>query len=170
MYGDARIGSKSLWARFEVRCGFPWFSRSGSSVLHPCSSFVFLTTVVGLAAALACRRSLPDHGGIKPDRQRAAALERFVVGGPVPGLVGGACGFAHAAQLPHWIHEMNPSRVLCNRAAWLRLRLLVSKPSYQQIIPTKDGTHGDASGSMGTQYRGNPLFLSGLPSIWDAWG
>ena len=43
-----------------------------------------------------------------------AALERFIVGRPVPGLVGG--GGAHAAQLPRWIHEMNPSRDLCNRA------------------------------------------------------
>ena len=26
------------------------------------------------------------------------------------------CGFAHAVQLPYWIHKMNPSRDLCNRA------------------------------------------------------
>ena len=32
--------------------------------------------VVGLSAASAGRRGLPDHGGIKPDRQRAAARER----------------------------------------------------------------------------------------------
>lgn len=46
-------------------------------------------TVVGLSATFAGRRGLPDHGGIKPDRQRAAAPERFVIGRPVPGLVGG---------------------------------------------------------------------------------
>ncbi len=50
------------------------------------------------------------------DRQRAAALERFIIGGPVPGLVAGGCGSAQAAQQPRWIHEMNPSRDLCNRA------------------------------------------------------
>ena len=37
-------------------------------------------------------------------------------GGPVPGLVGGGCGSAHAIRLPHWIHEMNPSWNLCNSA------------------------------------------------------
>jgi hypothetical protein len=45
--------------------------------------------VVWLAPALASRRSVPGHRGIKPDRQRAAALERLVVGWPVAGLVGG---------------------------------------------------------------------------------
>ncbi len=61
--------------------------------------------IVTLSAARACRRSLPDHGGIKPayrrlraiarrpiDRQRAAPLQRFALGGPVPGLVGGGVG------------------------------------------------------------------------------
>ena len=27
----------------EGRCGFPWFSRSGSSIICPCKSFAFLT-------------------------------------------------------------------------------------------------------------------------------
>ena len=82
--------------------------------------------IVGLSTAPAGRRSLPDHGGIKPalrrlqaiayrpmDRQRPAALERLIIRGPVLGLVGGECRSAHAAQLPHWIHQMNPSRNLC---------------------------------------------------------
>ena len=43
----------------------------------------------GLAQRLAGGRGLPGHGGIKPDRQRTTALERFVIGRPVPGLVGG---------------------------------------------------------------------------------
>ena len=85
--------------------------------------------IVGLSTAPAGRRSLPDHGGIKPalrrlqaiayrpmDRQRPAALERLIIRGPVLGLVGGGCRSAHAAQLPHWIHEMNPSQDLWNRA------------------------------------------------------
>lgn len=70
-------------------------------------------TVVGLSATFAGRRCLPDHGGIEPDRQRAAALQRFVIGGPVPSPVGGGCGSAHAAQLPRWIHKMNSSWDLC---------------------------------------------------------
>ena len=47
---------------------------------------------------------------------RAAALERFIVARPVPRPVGRRCRSAHADQLPRWIHEMNPSRDLCNRA------------------------------------------------------
>jgi hypothetical protein len=63
------------------------------------------------------RRGRPRHVGIKPalrrlqtiaylptDRQRATALQRFVIGGPVSGLVGGGCGSAHELQLSHWIH------------------------------------------------------------------
>lgn len=74
-------------------------------------------TLVRLSAAFASRRCLPGQGGIEPDRQRAGALERFVAGRPVPGLVGGGCQSAHAIQLPRWIYEMNPSQDLCNRAA-----------------------------------------------------
>src|SRR6056297_218675 len=74
-----------------------------------------------LTAAPASRRSLPAHLGVKPDHQRAPAFERFIVGWPVPGLVDGGCRSAHASHLPHWIHEMNPSQDLCNRAcAWDR--------------------------------------------------
>lgn len=73
--------------------------------------------VVGLPPAFASRRGLPLHGGVEPDRQRASALERLVIGGPVPGLVGRGCRSAHAIQLRRWIHEMNPSRDLCNRAS-----------------------------------------------------
>ena len=53
---------------------------------------VLLTTVVGLSVAFAGGLRRPGHGGIKPDRQRAAALERFVIRGPVPGLAGGGVG------------------------------------------------------------------------------
>src|SRR5690554_2255812 len=69
-----------------------------------------------LATTLACRRGIPGHLGVKPDRQRAPALERFTVGWPVPGLVSRGCVSAHTSQLPRWIHEMNPQRDLCNRA------------------------------------------------------
>ena len=109
-------------------CRLP--QRHAEQHLHRQAGLDRRITVVGLSAPFAGRRSLPGHGGIKPalrrlqaiafrptDRQRAAALERLVVGGPVPGLVGGGCGSAHALQLPHWIHEMKPSWDLCNRAA-----------------------------------------------------
>ena len=44
-------------------------------------------------------------------RRRAAAPERFVIGGQVPDLAGG--GAAHAPKLTRWIHEMNPLPDLC---------------------------------------------------------
>ena len=72
-------------------------------------------TVVRLAPELSSRRSVLGHRRIKPDRRRAAALERLAVGWPVAGLVERGCGSAHASQLPRWNHEMNPSRDLRNR-------------------------------------------------------
>lgn len=72
--------------------------------------------VVRLPTPFAGRHGLPDHGGIEPDRHRAAMLESVVIGGPVPGLVAGGCGFAHALQLPRGINEMNPSCDLCKSA------------------------------------------------------
>src|SRR5690606_16753031 len=47
-------------------------------------------------------------------------LECFIVGWPVPGLVGRGYGSAHASQLPPWIREMNPSSDLCNKAGLMR--------------------------------------------------
>ena len=84
--------------------------------LHRQTSLDRGIAVVGLAATLAGRRGFPGDGGIEPDRQRAPALQRLVVGRPVPGLVGWECRSAHAPQLPRWIHGMNPSADLCNRA------------------------------------------------------
>ena len=64
-------------------------------------------TVGLLTAALASRQGILAHLGIKPNRCRATALERFVVGWPVPGIVGRWCHSTHATQLSSWIHEMN---------------------------------------------------------------
>ena len=83
--------------------------------LHRQAGLDRAVAVVRLPASLPCRRSLPDHGGVEPDRQRATLLQRFVIGRPVPGLVGGRSGSAHALQLPCWIHKMNPSPYLCSR-------------------------------------------------------
>ena len=67
----------------------------------------------------------PGHGGIEPDRQRAAALERCVVTGPVPGLVARGRRSAHAIQISRWIRMMDPlkpfvqqSPSTCNRC-WI---------------------------------------------------
>lgn len=93
------------------------FQRRRSSDAAPCRTAPYGQAaldggiaVVTLSAALAGRRSLPGHRGIEPDRERAAALKRFVVARPVPDLVGRACRPAHAVQLPRWIRQMNPGR------------------------------------------------------------
>ena len=79
--------------------------------LHGQAGLNSSVTVGLLTATPACRHGIPTHLGVKPDRQRAAALERFVKGWPVPGLVSRWCRSAHACQLPRWIHEMNPLRI-----------------------------------------------------------
>ncbi|SLN51146.1 hypothetical protein ROA7023_02235 [Roseisalinus antarcticus] len=82
---------------------------------------------VGLPAATpACRHGMPAHLGAEPDRQRgreatrlsafASVLEPMThqwltIGRPGPGPAGRGCRSAHTAQLPCWIHEMNPLRV-----------------------------------------------------------
>ena len=76
-------------------------------------------TVSLLSATPACRRGVPAHLWVEPDRQRASALERFIIGWPVFGLVGRGRRSAHATQLPCWIHEMNPSQDLFNRAQFV---------------------------------------------------
>lgn len=53
-----------------------------------------------LAAAIAARHSIPVQRGVEPDRQRAEALERLIVGWLVPGLVDRGCRSALTAQLP----------------------------------------------------------------------
>ena len=53
------------------------------------------------------------HVGIEPDRKRVPALERLVVRGPVQSPVGRS---ANPPKLSRWIHEMNPSLDLRNRA------------------------------------------------------
>ncbi|SRR6056297_618752 len=73
------------------------------------------------------RFSAPPHLGVEPDRQRAPAFERIVIGGPVRRLVSRGSGFAHARQLPSWIHKVNPLRDLCNKApANCRAKLMSS--------------------------------------------
>lgn len=73
--------------------------RSGSAI-----------TTVGSAAALGGRSGRPGHGGIEPDRQRAAAPQRFVARCRPAGS--GSCNpgvpAARAARSSRWIHEMHP--------------------------------------------------------------
>lgn len=73
-------------------------------------------TVGLLVATPACRHGIPTHPRVEPDRQRATALKRLIIGWPVPGLVGRQCRSADATRLPFWIHKMKPSQDLCNRA------------------------------------------------------
>ena len=105
--------------------------RHAEQNLHRQAGLNSSVTVGLLTATPACRHGIPVHLGVEPDRQRAAALERFVIGWPVPGRVGRWCRSAHPCQLPRWIHKMNPTRDLCNRAGQ---RPLISKRSYKAVI------------------------------------
>ncbi len=107
----------SPWSLGPV--AFPWLDlpeRHAEQHLHRQAGLDSCIAVSLLAATPACRRGIPAHFGVEPDCQRAPALERFIVGRPVPGLVGRGYGSARASQLPPWIRDMNPSRDLCNRA------------------------------------------------------
>jgi hypothetical protein len=53
----------------------------GFTACHPC-----------VHARIAGGRGLLGHGGIKPECQQATAHERFVIGRPVYGFVGGGWG------------------------------------------------------------------------------
>jgi hypothetical protein len=81
--------------------------------------------VDGPSRSLARRQRCPCHPGVKPDRQRPAALQRLVVLGPVQGLVGRCVRSAHALQLSRSIHKMNTPTgfVQQSRAERLRRRL-----------------------------------------------
>ncbi len=64
--------------------------------------------VVGLPTTFAGRRGRLGHRRVEPDCERAAPLERFVAGQPVPGPAGRGSWFAHAARLPTSARKMNP--------------------------------------------------------------
>jgi hypothetical protein len=88
----------------------------------------------------AIQNAIPANIGVEPDRQRGPTLERFVVCWPVPGPVGRRCGSAHENQLPRWIHEINPSRDLCNRAI-PRPRPRRNEDAFCHTVgPTANGT------------------------------
>ena len=117
--------------------------RHAEQNLHRQAGLNSSVTVGLLTATPACRHGIPAHLGVEPDRQRAPALERFIVGWPVPGLVGRGCGSAHASQLPRWIHEMNPSRDLCNRAdertglSFYRVEVILPEAEAARIAPVE---------------------------------
>ena len=59
---------------------------------------------------LVCR---PGHLSVEPDRQRTALLQRFVIAGPVRGLVSREDRFAHDPRLTHRIPRLNSLKVIC---------------------------------------------------------
>ena len=81
-----------IWILRQTRRFVPPCLRVCRENSPPDCFLILLITIVGPTATLAGRRSLPDHIRIEPDRQRAAALERFVIGRPVQGLAGGGGG------------------------------------------------------------------------------
>lgn len=107
----------SQWSLEPV--AFLWFDRTerhSEQHVHRQTGLDGGVDVVRMPAALASRRAFPAHRRFEPDCEAAAALERLVKGAPVLGPVGQGCRSAHGAQLPRWLHEMNPSRDLCNGA------------------------------------------------------
>ena len=101
--------------------------RHAEQYLHRQASLDGRIAVDGLSPALACRLRRPRHVWIEPDRQRSPALERLVIGRPVQRLVARSVRSAHTLQLSRWIHKMNPSRDLCNKA--YRSALVAAKPN-----------------------------------------
>jgi hypothetical protein len=98
---------------------FPWLDlteRHSEQHLYRQTGPDGSVAVVRMPPVLASRRGLPTHRRAEPDCEGAVALDRFVIGAPVPGPVGRGCRSSHAAQLARGIHKMNPSRDLCNGA------------------------------------------------------
>ena len=75
---------------------------------NPECFLIRLTAIDGLQPALACRLRRPRHVRIEPDRQRSAAFQRLVAGGPVLRLAGRSVWSAHPPRISRRIHEMNP--------------------------------------------------------------
>ena len=109
------VQSYKLQETFDEPSRLP--ERHAEKDLHRQAGLDCSLAVNGLSPTLAGWLRGPRHARIEPDRQRPAALERLVVRGPVQGLLSRCVRLAHAFQLSRWIHKMNPSRDLCNRAA-----------------------------------------------------
>jgi len=69
-----------------------------------------------LPTTLAGRRRHPDHLWIKPDRERSTPPLAVIVGRPVSRLVFRTGPATHNPRLSYWIHAVNPSRDLRNKA------------------------------------------------------
>lgn len=103
--------------------------------------------MVLLSAAFAGRPSIPEHLEAKPDRQRATAFERLIIGRPFPSLVVRGALFMRL-QLPRWIHGKNPSHDMRNRAGYSGLNAGIAgiygyieeriKPLCKQTTRAKD--------------------------------
>ena len=89
--------------------------RHAEQELHRQAGLYGSVAVHGLPPTLASRICRTRHVSFEPDRQRPAPLDRLVTFGPAQNLIVRGGRSAHLSQLSRWIHEMNPSRNLCNR-------------------------------------------------------
>jgi hypothetical protein len=98
--------------------GFPDVPRASSSGRHESQAGMNRRIAASaLSPALAHGRGCPAHGGVKPDRRPAAALERFAAAQPVPALAARGCQSAHAPASHHaGCTRPIPSSHLCDRA------------------------------------------------------
>jgi len=88
----------------------------------------------------------------------SVVAERFIVGRPIPGLAGGGCRSVHALQLPRWIHKMNPSPNLCNRACRrLYLGIAAEQPASARLQGQSETSWGNFEMRDKVKPAGRPL-------------
>jgi hypothetical protein len=95
-------------------------------------------TLVRLSAALASWHGLPGHGGIEPDRRRATALKRLVVGRPVPNLAGRGVGLPFPPAITLDSRDESPQAICATEPLVTRARTNVrlQVPSRSAVAPT----------------------------------
>jgi len=135
----------SRWTSSFTQCNFfstrfrrskPLHRRHAEQNLHGQERLDCGIAVGLLATTPAGLRGIPAYLGIEPGRRRTPALDRFIVGRPVPGLVGRRCGSAHANQLPRWTFVMNSPQDLCNKTIGLRTQRPCRTVHHAQIHNT----------------------------------
>lgn len=107
---------------------------------------------VGLRAAKpVCRRGISPHRGIRPDGQRATALERFIAGWPVPCFIGQ--GY-RSARIATTLHPQNDSPAALRKRAFVPCKL--ARPVIGPGLARLGGAFGDPVQQISHVVRGDP--------------
>lgn len=102
------IQTDQLQQALDKTCRLP--KRQAKQNLYTQTSLDCRIDELALPPTLAALGRGLRHLRIKPDRQRSASLQRFIVKRPVLGLVLHRGPTAHDRLLSFWIHKMNPLR------------------------------------------------------------